>query len=278
MAIEMEKLINTFLNEGNYRLIASTVFLFLVLAVIKKIINKKLDYNKDLGSIDRVKIKRSVSLYINLFFIVMLLVLWFSQVQAIFVSLFAIAAAIVIATKELIMNLMGGVLIKLNKHFSIGDRIEVKGVRGFVIDKSLTATKVLEIGPEQSSQQTTGDIIVIPNSIMLSEPVQNDSYFKNFSIKSFNFKVPEGREIPGFEKEMLNLGKEICKDYHEDAAKVIETFCRKEGLVIPSVAPRTKLVLKDDGSVEVLLKIPVKNDQIADVEQLLIRHYLKVNE
>ena len=48
--------------------------------------------------------------------------------QTIFISMLAIAAAIVLALKELIMNVTGGFPIKINKHFKLSDRIEVDGI------------------------------------------------------------------------------------------------------------------------------------------------------
>lgn len=85
------------------------------------------------------------------------------------------------------MCVTGGILISISDHFKRGDRIEVDGLRGFVIQKNLTTTKLLEIGPEINSQQTTGKIITIPNSLMLNKAVKNESFFSGYSINLFSF-------------------------------------------------------------------------------------------
>ena len=72
----------------------------------------------------------------------------------------------------------------------------------------------------------------------------------------------------------MNEGKVICGEYLEDAKRAISRFCLKEGIIIPSLEARTKLVVDKDTKFSILLRIPVKNAEIADVEQRLNRKYL----
>ena len=204
------------------------------------------------------------------------MLIWVSQLQVFFVSLLAVAAAIVIALKELIMCVTGGTLIKIGNIFKTGDRIEIYGTRGFVIEKNLLTTKILEIGPEKNSQQTTGDIITIPNSLMLAKTLKNESYFKGYSIKSFLFKVPEISSFNLYEKGLLLEAENIAKNYEEEAKIEISRFCAREGILIPSVNPRTKIILDDKGEVSLLVKLPVKNSQVGEIEQELNRCYLEL--
>lgn len=257
----------------------NTFFLSIVLSlffvVIKLVANAHLNKRKGTKA-EKIFLKRKVGQYLTYIFMGTLLALWFAQLQVFFVSLLAVAAAIVIAFKELIMCFTGGLLLRTSKIFKEGDRIELDEVRGFVIEKSLLSTKILEIGPEKNSQQTTGDIITIPNSLMLSHSVKNESYFKGYSIKSFVYKVTDIKKAEEFEQELLETAKVIVSEYFEEAKKGISKFCEKEGIVIPSMEPRTKvLVDEEDYEILVLIKIPVKNDQIATIEQKLNRFYLK---
>lgn len=239
---------------------------------------RKIIRNQNIDKFAKVELINSFKTYLNVIFAVIFLTVWFSQIQPIFVSLVAVAAAIVIALKELIMSVMGGVLINMSGHYKVGDRIQIGDVRGFVIEKNMTTTRVLEIGFEKNSQQTTGNIIVIPNSLALSTPVRNESYFKNFAIKSFNFKLPKHMKLAEFEKNMVKLANEICKDYLKTAEDAIASYCLKENLSIPTIEPRLKVIIIESGEIEVLLKMPVKNQELGDVEQALNRHYVKIIE
>ncbi len=259
----------------NSNLVYMTIALIAIYLIIKTLIIKAIDFGDDGDFEEKITHKRRVSNYGSLILIIGIFSLWFSQLQTVFVSMLAFAAAIVLAFKEVIMCITGGMVIRFNKHFSIGDRIEVDGTRGFVIDRTLTATKVLEIGPEKNSQQTTGNIVTIPNSIFLSKSAINQSYFQNFSIRSFMFSPIKLSEFEKSEELLLSIAKEICAEYYDDAKNSILNFCHKEGINIISVEPRVKLLLLEDNEAKLLLKMPVDNKRIGDIEQTINRRYFK---
>ena len=218
--------------------------------------------------------KRVLQIFNTLFYLAIFFV-WITEVQDFFVSIFAVLAALVLATKELIMNATGGILLRISHSFRVRDRIEINKYRGYVLEKGLTHTKVLEIGPEKESQQTTGNIISIPNSIFLNNAVTNESYFKDYSIKSFNFHFPKGLDLELAESFLTNLADSILSSYVKKAQQAIGNFCRKEGIAIPVVGVRVKVLFSPEGKTNLLLKMPVQNNQIADVEQKLVRGYIK---
>ena len=255
-----------------------TVILLVIYIFIKRILMSRIDKNKELGTTEKILTTRKIRDYGRIILLMCIFFLWFAKLQTVFISLLAVAAAIVIALKEIIMCFTGGMLIRLNNYFKLDDRIEVDGIRGFVINKSLTATKILEIGPEKNSQQTTGNIISIPNSVVLSKPLSNESYFQDFSIKTFMF-IPHSRDnIEESEQLLLQLGLDVCSNYLEKAKRSITSYCRKEGIAILSVEPRVKFVMTDNGDIKLLLKIPVDNKHISDIEQKLIKSYFSMKK
>lgn len=265
-------------NRDNLKIIMLSLLIFGISLIFKSLSAKSLKKNDDLNALEKLSFKRSLNLYANLITFALIAFLWFSQIQSFFVSIVAVAAALVIATKELIMSVMGGISIKLNGHFKVGDRIEVDTIRGFVVEKRLMVTKILEIGPDKYSQQTTGNLITVPNSIILSQSVVNQSYFSDYSIKSYSFKLIEGKSFVELEENLLKWANEVCSPYLKDAAKTIGRFCNKEGLLIPMIEPRVKIVRNDDKDFEILLKMPVKNEAIGDVEQDLNRRFIALSE
>lgn len=274
----MDKLI---LNYSSYieqhpslKSLLLSVLLIFLFYIIKIFANSSID-KKSYTRSEKIYIKKKTDRYLGFILVGCLFLLWFLQLQVFLVSLLAVAAAFVLAFKELIMCLTGGILVKVSNVFKAGHRIEVDGVRGFVIEKSLLSTKILEIGPENNSQQTTGDIITIPNSLMLSKSIKNESYFKGYSIKAFVFKINDVSSVGAFEKAILAKARKYCEQYIDDAKNGISKFCEKEGIVIPSVSPRTKLIIEDGNEVSVLVKLPVQNIKISEVEQELNRFYLE---
>ena len=267
--------LNVLLSKTPYsKTIFLSVLLILFYFVFKKLVHSSIDKRKG-NKHFKQQLKKRSTMYLTYFFILCLLFVWFAQLQVFFVSILAVAAAIVIALKELIMCLTGGTLIQVSNVFKVGHRIDVDGARGFVLEKNLLTTKILEVGPEKNSQQTTGDIITIPNSLMLSKMFKNESYFKGYSIKSFIFKIQSQEKITDFEKGILEKASSFCAPYLEEAKKNISTFCEKEGILVPSLDPKTKIIVEDGKIFSVLVKLPVRNTELADIEQELNRFFLK---
>ena len=269
-------IINYIEAHEHIQLTLLSLLLLLVTLLVKKVIFKAVDRDIRLDEDDKIVSKKGYSNTINFTYFIFLVVIWFSSLQSVFVSLIAIAAAMAIATKELIMCFMGGILLKINNVFKVSDRIQIGDIRGFVIEKNLSTTKILQIGPEQYSQQTTGKVITIPNSLVLTSSVLNESYFHGYSIKTFNFKVPTGEDFEVLEKEIVKWGKEISKEYYHEARESIKQTCQREGIILPSLSPRTKIALDDNNDCIIILKIPVKNKVVADIEQEILRKYYKL--
>lgn len=252
--------------------IGFSFLLIVVLYIFKRILLASIS-RRDLPRSDKILFKKKISQNFRYVLLVCLVLLWFSQIQGFLVSIFAIAAALVIATKELIMCVTGGLYLRSSGLYKEGHRIEVDELRGFVLEISLVHTKFLEIGPEKNSQQTSGKVITMPNSLLLSHGVKNESYFKGFSIKSFVYLVKDLTKLKELEEALLKKANEICRDYLEEAKMGISLFCEKEGILIPAIDPRTKVIVEDH-EVSLMVKLPVKNSHIADTEQELNRFYL----
>ena len=213
--------------------------------------------------------------WVNILTVMSLLLVWFAQVQNVLLSVVAIAAALVVATKELILCFMGGVYIRFSHAFTVKDRIEINNTRGYVMKHGLLYTRVLEIGPEKESQQTTGTIITIPNAVFLTHTLKNESYFGGYTIKSFHFHVPVHIEVQEAEEFLQLEANQMIESYKDIAQKVIVDACKEEGLSLPAVHTRIKLLYSIDGKISLLLKMPVESTQIADTEQRLMRSYIR---
>ena len=119
-----------------------------------------------------------------------LISVWAAQIQTLALSMFAIAAAIVLATKELIMCLSGSLLRSLTKQYSVGDYIEIGGLRGRVVDINLFNTLMMQIGPNILVGQLSGKTVSFPNSLLLAQSVQRDNILGPYVIHTFDIPVP----------------------------------------------------------------------------------------
>jgi small-conductance mechanosensitive channel len=210
-----------------------------------------------------------------LIFALGLIIIWGSELRALAVTLVAIAAAIVIATKELIMCVSGSLLKAGAKSFAIGDRIQVKETRGDVIDQTLLSTTIMEVGPGKLTHQRTGRGVVLPNSMFVSEPVTNESYTDDYVLHVFS--VPMKREEPwqAARRELTEAARRQCAPHLEEARRHMQRLSEQQGLDTPSVEPRVTIQYPTAGEVHLIVRVPTPVRARGQIEQAILQDYFE---
>ena len=91
-----------------------------------------------------------------------------------------LSAGLAIALQDPLSNLAGWLFITLRKPFVVGDRIEIGGHAGDVIDIRPFQFSMVEIGNWVDADQSTGRIIHIPNGWAFKQSTANYSQGFNF--------------------------------------------------------------------------------------------------
>ncbi|MFD2564381.1 mechanosensitive ion channel domain-containing protein [Aquimarina rubra] len=87
-------------------------------------------------------------------------------------------AGIAFTLQELILSIAGSIYIFFVKVYKPGDRIEINGIKGDVIDVDSIYTTMMEIGKWVSTDNYTGRIVKLSNAFVFKGPVYN--YSKDF--------------------------------------------------------------------------------------------------
>lgn len=98
---------------------------------------------------------------------------WISDWRQVVTYLGLVSAGIAIALKELISDVAGWLFILSRRPFVTGDRIEIGGTSGDVVDIRMFQFTVLEIGNWVRSDQSTGRVIHIPNGAVFTQQLAN---------------------------------------------------------------------------------------------------------
>lgn len=161
----------TTINETYISLILSTTIVLIFFTFFKKIgrrtIRKKIEGRKEYF------INQAIQIVLNVTEVIFLLFIWNDYIQNLMTLISVTSAAMTIALREIILNFFCGIYIKVKKPFQVEDRIEVKDIRGDVMNISSLNFEVLEISTDEKHGQSTGVIVTFPNSIVFSEPVRN---------------------------------------------------------------------------------------------------------
>jgi small-conductance mechanosensitive channel len=202
-----------------------------------------------------------------------LFIIWAAELQALAVSFVVLAMAIVWATKETLACVQGGMYRISSNAFEVGDRINIGGIRGDVIEPGLLSTLVLEVA---QGHQRTGRTISIPNSLFMTEPVLNESLAGEYMLHLMTIPVDRNADLAEIESQALTAAQEACAGFLDDVRRPIASRYRRHGLTPPIVDPRITYQVVDKNTVNILLRIPTPIRLERQVEQRVLRAVLGV--
>lgn len=254
--------------------ILSSIVVFAVVAIAYRLIAsriRKVEWHSAEAGRRWLVMARNAAILIALF---ALFVIWASQLRALAFSLVGFAVAIVLITKELAMCLTGGMLRSSSGMFDIGHRIEVRDLRGDVVDMKMLTTTVLEIGPGRLTHMHTGRAVVLPNSVFLSEPVVNESYTRDYVLQTTVVPLSRDADWARAETHLLQAAGEVCAEFIDVAGHHIQRVARREGIEAPPVEPRVTLHFPKPEEIDLILRFPTPARRKGRVEQAILRRYM----
>lgn len=97
-------------------------------------------------------------------------------------------AGIAFALQEVIVSLAGWLALSFGGYYRPGDRIQLGGIKGDVIDIGMLRTTLMEMGDWVHGDNYNGRIVRVANSFVFKEPVFN--YSGDFTFLWDEFKLP----------------------------------------------------------------------------------------
>lgn len=207
-----------------------------------------------------------------------LVMIWGEELRTLALSIVAIAVAFVVATKELILCFTGSILKSGSRSFALGDRIQVKDFRGDVIDQSLLATTILEVGPGKHLHQRTGRRIVIPNALFVSEPVINESFTTHYDFHVFTVPFKRDDNWQAAQQALLNAANRHCEPYLDLVGRYMSKIGNQRGLTMPSVEPRVTIQVPVAGEIHLTVRLPAKSGERNFIEQAILAEVFSQND
>ena len=151
-----------------------TILFFLTLLGLRAGIRRAILSRESLDSAYKLRLLATVRNLALLIFLMGIPLIWGNEIQNFAVSMVAMAAACVLATKEAILCILGAIYRTSGNLYKIGDRIEITGIRGQIIDMSLLSTTLIE-SSQACANGTVGRCITIPNSLLFNQALYNET-------------------------------------------------------------------------------------------------------
>ncbi len=159
------------------------------------------------------------------------------------------AAGTAIGLQDLIGSLAGWFNIQSGSIFRVGDRVDVGGVRGDVIDISPVRTKIMEIGSGLDDdtwvrgRQYTGRIVAVANKATFADPVFNYSASFEFIWEEVMIPIDYRDDWHGAERIMTEEAQRVSSSADELTRRVLDRLTM-EG--IPIASTTQNLTLRQD--------------------------------
>jgi len=152
----------------------------LVMALVLNLLVRRFAQRQIQDATRRYSVFKAFSYSVSLVVVLVLALIWIPGSSGIAAYLGILSAGLAIALQDLLANLAAWVFIVTRRPFVVGDRVEVGGHRGDVVDVRIFAFSLIEIGNWVDADQSTGRIIHIPNGLLFRHTVANYTQGFNF--------------------------------------------------------------------------------------------------
>lgn len=213
---------------------------------------------------NRYYLRKAIHALVVVALLIALAVVWRPFAGRIGVVLGFATAGLAFAMQEVIGALAGWVSILTGRQFRVGDRIQMGGVRGDVIDLSPLRTKILEIGSGHDEdswirgRQYTGRVVSVSNKAVFSEPVFNSSASFDYLWEELTVPVAYSDDWPRAEQVLREEAERVSSS--ADARRAMDEVRRRYPVGRAEVEPRV-FVRATDNWVELSARfvVPVRS-------------------
>lgn len=240
------EIIKELLEKTSWKVIAtvtSILILYIIKIILNRIVDKKVDHFRK-----RYFFRQSVN-YLFWFLLATISVfIWVDWFRSALTMLSLVIGALVITAKEAVLNLIANSVIIWRGIFQVGDRIEIDGIIGDVIEAGPMYFSLAEHGNGISKDGATGRIVKIPNSFLLYKPTWNYSRGVNVVWNELSFEIKKESDFESVNSKVLEILNNISYKFTPEQIKeLIESstdimFLNKEPEIFVKIEPEKILL------------------------------------
>lgn len=179
--------------------------------------------------------------------VVAITVIFKDRLGGLTVAIGVAGAGIAFALQEVIGSVAGWIAISFGNFYSPGDRVQLGGIRGDVIDIGILRTTLMELGEWVSSDLYSGRIVRVANSFVFKQPVFNYSGDFPFLWDELRVPVQYGSDHRLVRRLLEEIGGEIAgEEFVATVRSAWRRMLKKYLLENAGVEPQVTLVLTDN--------------------------------
>lgn len=188
----------------------------------------------------RYKAQKGAEIFGYIFLVILTISYFTGNVQDFTLAIGLFTAGIAITLQEIILSIAGSFYIFFIKVYNPGDRIEINGIKGDVIDIDSIYTTIMEIGEWVGSDNYSGRIVKLSNAFVFKGPVFNYSKDFPFIWDEFNLPIRYGSDMDLAKQLIIEVTTEVLADYTTESkaqwSEVVNKYYIEDAVVDPTLA------------------------------------------
>jgi small-conductance mechanosensitive channel len=179
-----------------------------------------------------------------------------------------LTAGVAVAMQSVLVSVVGYFILIGKYGLRVGDRVQVGGVSGEVIDLGLIRMHLLEL-TSQEPLGPTGRVVAFANSIVFQS---SGGLFRqipgvNFTWHEQTLALPAGSDYFALKDRLLAAVTSVVDEYRGEIVRQAETINQTTSLPAPTeVAPQVQLLFSPTGA-EAKVRYPVPRNRSAQVDE-----------
>ena len=204
------QLLEYLFNPTTGKIVVMFIGVSIIWIVIKLIQRKIFSKINEIGN--RYKAKKFSSFIGFLLSILLLSIVFSDKLGGLTVTLGVAGAGIAFALQEVIASFAGWLAIMFGGFYKSGDRVQLNGIIGDVMDIGVLRTTIMETGQWVAGDLYNGRIVLIANSFVFKEPVFNYSGDFPFLWDEIKIPIQYGSNYDKVKELLLIIGYDIVGD------------------------------------------------------------------
>jgi len=225
--------------------IAKFLIVVIVVLIIIKLLRNQLKKNIPNTSI-RYKSQKGVEILGYILLVIIAISYFTGTIKDFTLIIGLFTAGIAFTLQELILSIAGSLYIFLVKVYAPGDRIEIHGIKGDVIDVDSIYTTMMEIGEWVSSDNYSGRIVKLSNAFVFKGPIYNYSQDFPFIWDEVNLPIRYGSDVELAKSIIIKIASEVLSEFTANSKSQWEDVVNKYYIEDAQVDPTLAISLTDN--------------------------------
>ncbi len=173
--------------------------------------------------------------------------IWFEGIDSLATYLGLLSAGLAIALQTPITNFAGWIFIVLRRPFEVGDRIEIGGNAGDVVDITIFHFTLNEIGNWVNAEHSTGRLLKVPNAQVFSQTLANYTIGFGYIWNEIPVVVTFEADWEKAKKILEDVMAKEADKYAKDARKELRKASRDYVIYYRTLTPYVFTSVLDHG-------------------------------